>query len=85
MSSLFKGGGEESNRVQRVKTKLEMWKVQAVDTVCGKYFHHPNLYLFLSHSPLPLIPSFTFIILQDSLHPSLPFNSFSSSFLTLLT
>lgn len=60
MSSLFKGGGEESNRVQRVKTKLERWKVQAVDMVCGKYFHHPSSFQFLClviHYPcVPFLP-----------------------------
>ena len=62
MSSLFKGGGEESNRVQRVKTKLERWKVQAVDMVCGKYFHRPSSFQFLRlhvviHYPcVPFLP-----------------------------
>ena len=52
-----------------------MWKVQAVDMVCGKYFYHPNLSLFPSHSPFLSTPSFTFITLP--LHPS--FFSFLSS------
>lgn len=67
MSSLFKGDGEESNRVQRVKTKLERWKVQAVDMVCGKYFHHPSSFQLLCLVSLSLC--------------SLPSNSFPSSFL----
>lgn len=36
------GGGEESSRVQRVKTKLEMWKVQAVDTVVERLWDFVN-------------------------------------------
>lgn len=54
-----------------------MWKVQAVDMVCGKYFRQVYPSLISSCSPFRPIFSFTFIILL-SLPPSLPFNSFPS-------
>ena len=69
MSSLFKGGGEESNRVQRVKTKLERWKVQAVDMVCGKYFHHPSSFQFLCLHVVVHYPCVPFLPIPF-LHPS---------------
>ena len=78
MSSLLEGGAEECSRVQRFKAKLEMWKVQAVDMVCGKYFHHP---IFPSCSSYP---SQFLHLLSLSFFPSfLPFlsiPSFSSLF-----
>ena len=74
--SLFEGDAEESNRVQRVKTKLEMWKVQAVDMVCGKYFHYPSFpsalpsFQFLCLLSLSFFLSLFHFLTIPSLHPS---------------